>query len=347
MLPGQQGGGGQDGALFAPHHALEGGPQGHLGLADPHVPAEQPVHGPGVLHVVFDLGGGGQLVLGLVVLKTGLEVLLPLAVRGESEAPGLLAAGVELDQLLGHLLGGFFDPGAGALPLGAAQLGQADLVLVAGGRVAAEQVQLGDRHIQHVRAGILDLEVILGGALDLQPLDAGVHADAVALVDHIVPRLDVGQAGQGVLVLFALFGGGPGGFVHAVAAAGQDGAAGKGQGAAGVQVARQHLHQPRRGPDVPAHADGVALVGQVPGEGGRALGGAGIEGDGIPLLDQGVQVLQQAAQLPVPAGGDVGLGVDEVLELELVHPPQKVFAQEGGVFPGGRGQVGHGQVQHV
>ena len=101
MLPGQQGGGGQDGALFAPHHALEGGPQGHLGLADPHVPAEQPVHGPGVLHVVFDLGGGGQLVLGLVVLKTGLEVLLPLAVRGESEAPGLLAAGVELDQLLG------------------------------------------------------------------------------------------------------------------------------------------------------------------------------------------------------------------------------------------------------
>ena len=64
VLPGQQGGGGQDGALLAPHHALEGGPQGHLGLADPHVPAQQPVHGPGVLHIVFDLGGGGQLVLG-------------------------------------------------------------------------------------------------------------------------------------------------------------------------------------------------------------------------------------------------------------------------------------------
>ena len=347
MLPGQQGGGGQDGALLAPHHALEGGPQGHLGLADPHVPAQQPVHGPGVLHIVFDLGGGGQLVLGLVVFKAGLKVLLPLPVGREGEALGLLAPGVQLDQLLGHLLGGLFDPGAGALPLGPAQLGQLDLVLVAGGRVAAEQVQLGDRHIQHVRPGILDLQVIFGRALDFQPLDAGVHADAVALVDDVVAGLDVGQAGQGVLVLFALFGFGLVPLADAVAAAGQDGAAGKGQGAPGVQVAGQHLHQAGRGPDVPAHADGVALVGQVAGEGGGPFGGAGIEGDGVPLFDQGVKVLQQAAQFSVPAGGDVGLGVDEVLELELVHPPQEVLAQEGGVLLRGCGQAGHGLVEHV
>ena len=132
-----------------------------------------------------------------------------------------------------------------------------------------------------------------------------------------------------------------------MAAAGQDGAAGKGQGAPGVQVAGQHLHQAGGGPDVPAHADGVALVGQVAGEGGGPFGGAGIEGDGVPLFDHGVKVLQQAAQLPVPAGGDVGLGVDEVLELELVHPPQEVLAQEGGVLLRGCGQAGHGLVEHV
>ena len=346
MLPGQQGGGSQQGALFAPHDALEGGPQGHLGLAYAHVAAQQPVHGPGVLHVVLDLGGGGQLVLGLVVLEAGLEVLLPFAVGGEGEALGLLAPGIELDQLLGHLLGGLLDPGPGALPLAAAQLGQLDLVLIPGGRVAAEQVQLGHRHIQHVRAGILDLEIILGGALHLQPLDAGIHTDAVALVHHIVPRLDVGQAGEGVLVLFALAGLGLA-LVQAMAAAGEDGAPGEGQGASGVQVAGQHLHQPRGRADVPAHADGIALVGQVPGEGGGAFGGAAVEGDRIPLPDQGVQVLQQAAQLPVPAGGGVGLGVDEVLELELVHPPQEVLAQEGGQPARGDNQVVHGLVQHV
>ena len=346
VLPGQQGGGGQDGALFAPHHALEGGPESHFGFAHPHVAAEQPVHGPGVLHVVFDLGGGGQLVLGLVVLKPGLKVLLPLAIRREGKALGLLAPGVELNQFLGHLLGGLLDPGPGPLPLGAPQFGQLDLVLVSRRGVAAQQVQLGDRHIQHVRAGILNLQIVLGGALDFQTLDAGIHADAVALVDHIVPRLDIGQAGQGVLVLLAALGAGVG-LLHPVAAAGQDGAAGKGQTAPGGQMPRQHLHQARRGPDVPAHADGIPLVGQVPGEGGGSLGGAAVEGDGVALFHQRVQVLQQAPQFAVPAGGDVGLGVDEVLELELVHPPQEVLAQKGGQLARRHRQILHGLVQHI
>ena len=43
----------------------------------------------------------------------------------------------------------------------------------------------------------------------------------------------------------------------------------------------------------------------------------------------------------------MGLGVDEVFEAELVHPPQKVFAQQGRVFAGRGGQVGHGLVEQV
>ena len=53
------------------------------------------------------------------------------------------------------------------LPLGAAQLGQLHLFLVAGGGIAAQQVQLGDGHIEHIGAGILDLQVILDGTLHL------------------------------------------------------------------------------------------------------------------------------------------------------------------------------------
>ena len=37
-------------------------------------------------------------------------------------------------------------------------------------------------HIEHVRAGILDLEVILYRALYLKALDARIHTDAVALM---------------------------------------------------------------------------------------------------------------------------------------------------------------------
>ena len=54
VLPGQNGGGHQYGTLFAVHHALERRPDGHLGLAEAHIAAEQPVHGLGTLHIVLD-----------------------------------------------------------------------------------------------------------------------------------------------------------------------------------------------------------------------------------------------------------------------------------------------------
>ena len=171
MLPGQDGGGGQDGALLAAHHTLEGRPDGHLGFAHPHVAAEQPVHGAALFHILLDLGHSGQLILGLVVGKTGFKIPLPLPVRGEGVALGLLAAGIQLDQLPGHLLGGLFHLAAGAGPLGAAQLGQLHRALVAGGGVPAEQVQLGDRHIQGIPLVVGQFQVVLDHPLQIQPLD--------------------------------------------------------------------------------------------------------------------------------------------------------------------------------
>ena len=347
VLPCQQGGGSQNGALLAAHHALEGGAQGHFGLAHAHVAAQQAVHGPALFHVLLDLGGGVQLVVGLVVVKAGLKVPLPVAVRRESVARGLTAAGVQLNELLRHLLGGFFHLGAGALPLGAAQLCQLYLFLVAGGGVAAQQVQLGHRYVQHVRAGILYLEVIFRGTLHFQPLDARIHADAVALVHHIVPGLDVRKAGKGVLVLFALFGLGGGLFLQTVPTAGQHRRMGKRKGAPGGQMARQHLYDAFCGPHIPAHAHGVALVGKVAGEGGGTLGSAGEQGDGIALRNEGVQILPQGSKVAVPVGSGKGFGVDEIFQLELVHAAQKVLAQQGALLLGGSGKVVHGLVEHI
>ena len=288
MLPGQQGGGGQKGALLAAHHALEGRAQGNLGLAHAHVAAEQAVHRVGLFHVLLDLGGGVELVVGLVILKAGLEIVLPVAIGREGVSLGLPAPGVQFNELLGHLLGGLFHLGAGALPFGAAQLCQLYLFLVTGGGVAAEQIQLGHRHIQHVGAGILHLEVVLGSALHLQPLDTGVHADAVALVHHIVPGLDVRKAGQGVFVLLAFFGFGGGFLVQPVAAAGKHRRMGKGKGAPGGQMSGQYLQNALGGAHIPAHAYGIALVGKVTGQGGCALGRTGKQGDGVPLGDERV-----------------------------------------------------------
>ena len=87
---------------------LEGGAQRHFGLAHAHIAAEQTIHGVTLFHVLLDLGGGVQLVVRFVVVKAGLKVPLPVAVRREGIACGLTAAGVKLNQLLRHLLGGLF-----------------------------------------------------------------------------------------------------------------------------------------------------------------------------------------------------------------------------------------------
>ena len=346
VLPRQQGGGGQNGALLAAHDTLEGRAEGDLRLADAHVAAEQAVHGPALFHVLLDLGGGGELVVRLVVLEAGLEIALPLAVGGEGVACGLTAAGVELDELLGHLFGGLFDFGAGALPLGAAQLCKLHLFLVAGGGVAAQQIELSDRHIQHVGAGILDLQVIFYRTLHLETLDARIHADAVALVNHIVAGLDVREAGQGVFVLLALFVFGSL-VVQTVTPGRDDRHAGEREGAARREVAGQYLNQTFRGPDVPAHADGIALVSQIAGKGRCTLGRAGEKGHGVPLLDQRVEVFPQGSEVAAPVGSCERLGVDEVFQLELVHAPQEVLAEQGALVLRRNGEVVHRLVEHI
>ena len=62
MLPRQNGGGGQDGTLLAAHHAFERGAQGNLSLAHADIAAQQAVHRPGLLHIMFDLRRAGKLV---------------------------------------------------------------------------------------------------------------------------------------------------------------------------------------------------------------------------------------------------------------------------------------------
>ena len=69
--------------------------------------------------------------------------------------------------------------------------------------------------------------------------------------------------------------------IHILPAAGQHRRMGKGKGAPGGQMARQHLYDAFCGPHIPAHDPGVTLVGTLAGEGGGTLGRSGKQGDGI------------------------------------------------------------------
>ena len=86
VLLGQQRGGHQHGHLLAVLHRLEGSPQRHLGLAEAHVAAHQPVHRVLGLHVALPVGDGHQLVGGLLEGEGVLQLALPGAVLGEGVA---------------------------------------------------------------------------------------------------------------------------------------------------------------------------------------------------------------------------------------------------------------------
>jgi hypothetical protein len=110
--------------LLAGVGRLERGAQGHLGLAEADVAADQPVHRPLGLHVALDLLDGFALVGGLLEGEGGLEVAQPVGVRREGEALAAPALRVQVEQLAGQLLRGAPRPRLDLVPAGPAELGQ-------------------------------------------------------------------------------------------------------------------------------------------------------------------------------------------------------------------------------
>ena len=125
VLVGEDGARDEHGHLLRVAAGLEGGADGHLGLAEAHVAAHQAVHRRRVLHVVLHRHRRLLLVRRVLVLERRLELLLQLAVGAVGEPAAGLALGVEGDEVLGDVL---------HLPLG--------LLLQHLPRVAAQLVEL-------------------------------------------------------------------------------------------------------------------------------------------------------------------------------------------------------------
>ena len=98
----------QHGHLLGVAAGLEGGTDGHFGLAEAHVAAYKAVHGGRVFHVVFDVLGGFELVGGVLVEEGGFELLLQVAVGTVGIALRRLALGVEGNEVFGYVFDLFF-----------------------------------------------------------------------------------------------------------------------------------------------------------------------------------------------------------------------------------------------
>ena len=213
MLLRQYGGGYQHRYLFAVLHRLEGGSDGDLRLTEAHIAAYEPVHDAAGLHIRLGILYGRQLVLGLLIWKSVLELPLPHGIPAEGDALRRLTSGIQLHQILGYDLHRCADLGLGTLPLVAPQAVQPDMLLSVAGlllipgvapHVFLYDIQSGGQHIQIGAVGIPYLDVIPGHAVGAQLLYALVDAQPVILMYDIVPHLEVGEAGYPLPTLIAL-----------------------------------------------------------------------------------------------------------------------------------------------
>ena len=331
VLPRQDGSGHQHSALLAIQHALKDRPQGDLRFAKAHIAAQQPVHGGGLLHIVLDLLDAAQLIVGLLVFKALLKLGLPVAVRAKGKALYSAALGIQLDELRRHILHRFFDPLPGAVPFVAAQPVQLNGLLILAAHIFGHQVQLGDGDIQHIGAGIADLDIILGDAADFLLYDPLKNADAVRHMDHGHAGSQIGQLPQHLALLAAGLAAAFSGGGAAALGCGNDSPAQLGVFKAGGKPARQHkyftgcnifrrFYKSRR----------KSPAGQILGQRQGAAFGTGQQPYGPVPLPVAFQVLTQGVQRPAPNRKRIGRNMVQPRQRQAGVAAGKAIQNDGG-----------------
>ena len=120
MLVGQQGCGHEHGDLSIGLHGFEGRPHGHFCFTVPDVAADQSVHRFAGLHVAGNVLDRFELIRRLFIFERGFEFVVHRAVESIGIARDEFAVGIEVDQLMGHLLDVLFDARGRFGPIGAA-----------------------------------------------------------------------------------------------------------------------------------------------------------------------------------------------------------------------------------
>ena len=183
VLLGQQGGRNQYGGLSAVLDGLEDGSDRHLGLAESHVAAHQPVHGHRPFHVALDVLDGPELVWRLLEAEGLFQLALPRRVLGKGVAGGSGSGLVEGDEFLGDLGHLGAHPGLGLLPVGAPHPAEAGR-LTSG--VRPDGIDLVGGKVEPVVAPVLQQQVVAFDTAQGPGHQAAEAGHTVLLVDDVV-----------------------------------------------------------------------------------------------------------------------------------------------------------------
>ena len=198
MLIGEHGGGDEHRHLLAVVAGLEGGTDGHFGLAEAHIAADKTVHGASRLHVTLHLLGGLELVGRVLEHEAGLQLVLHLRVGTVLEALLFATHRIEGDEVARHVLHLLLGLVAQALPAAMTQFGQgwrSGIVTT----VLRQLVELMDGDEEQVAVLVDELDdlliavVAVGILADGHVDEAAELGDAVIDVDDVVADVELHQ----------------------------------------------------------------------------------------------------------------------------------------------------------
>ena len=181
--------------LFVIADRLERRAHGNFRLAVAHVAAEQAVHGVRRLHVALHVSNGQILVSGFGVFEGILKLSHPFIFGGKSVAFGRLPLGVELDQLLAHILHGLADAGFRLGPCRRPQMIESRPGAL-GRPVFLDEVEAGERYIKPRPLGVFEQHEFRVAIALVDFLQTLVLANTVLDVHHVVAHLQVAEVGE-------------------------------------------------------------------------------------------------------------------------------------------------------
>ncbi len=169
--------------------ALEGRTQGHLGLAEAHIAAEEPVHRLRRLHIGLDVCNRRLLVRRQRIGEACLHLLLLRGIRREGIARDACAPRIEVHEVEGKLLCALPGFAGRTRPVCCIEAREARSRTIRAD-IAGDPVHLLERHIELVAACIFEEEVVTLASCHFLAHDLGEEGDAVRCVHDIVSRLE-------------------------------------------------------------------------------------------------------------------------------------------------------------
>src|SRR5690606_38293198 len=194
MLQRQDGGRYEDGDLFPGIRGLECGPNRDLGLAEPNVTTDEPVHRARRLHVALHCLDRGKLVRRLLVGERLGQLVVPAGIGRELISGTGVPVCVELDQLERHLAYCTADSSLGLDPVAGAELverrrGRASRA------VASYAIALVDGDVELLALLELQLQVFALDTAGLTANEPDELRDTVIDVDNVLARLQARREG--------------------------------------------------------------------------------------------------------------------------------------------------------